>query len=236
MNIKQEQTKSQTDSTENSFSIDTNTKTESLQYNMFNKGKRNYIHQRFIHLKKELKINKLLRKTQIDSLLKKCKSKVFKSIHNAIQKCIHNRLMRLPQHFITNIKIEINKFYLNQNILSIYSENKIFSSLNELVIIKGKEKSLETFLNLKLIEVFEYYINSKQYLHEYNRIHRREGEKFAILFNFIANLFIEYYMQSKGNKPRKSKQVKNKCNLCCNDNNNNKIFDITKERKMTSHC
>jgi hypothetical protein len=47
--------------------------------------------------------------------------------------------MRLPQHFITNIKIEINKFYLNQNILSIYSENKIFSSLNELVIIKGKE-------------------------------------------------------------------------------------------------
>ena len=110
MNIKQEQTKSQTDSTENSFSItslDTKTKTNSPQYNLFPNGKRNYIHQRFIHLKKELKINKLLRKTQIDSLLKKCKSKVFKSIHNAIQKCIHNRLMRLPQHFITNIKIEI---------------------------------------------------------------------------------------------------------------------------------
>lgn len=177
------------------------------------------IHEHFIKLKTELNLNEHLRKTQIDSLLKKCKSKLFKSIHNSINKCIHNGLTRLPQQFITNIKIEINKYYLQQSILTIYADNKVFTSISELNVVKGMEKYLKTFLNMKLIEVFEYYIHSKQYLHDYNRIYKREGEKFAMLFHFIAHVFVDYYTLSKGNRPKRRRK----------HNEHVKIFHIHKE-------
>lgn len=209
MNIKQPQTSSFKhhnhceSSTNNSFSTTYNDKP--LHCSVV-KSKRTSIHNHFIKLKTELNLNKHLRKTQIDSLLKKCKSKLFKSIHNSINKCIHNGLTRLPQQFITNIKIEINKYYLQQSILTIYADNKVFTSISELNVVNGMEKYLKTFLNMKLIEVFEYYIHSKQYLHDYNRIYKREGEKFAMLFHFIAHVFVDYYTLSKGNRPKRRRK------------------------------
>ena len=119
MNIKLEQ--SQTDSTDNSLSIKLTNNNST-----FNQ-KRNFIFQRFIQLKQELKLIKHIRKTQIDSLLKKLKSKLFKTIHNAIKHCIDSHLSNLPQLFITNIKIGTNKYYLTQIILSIYNEHNVFS-------------------------------------------------------------------------------------------------------------
>ena len=66
--------------------------------------------------------------------------KLFKTIHNTIKHCIDSHLFsNLPQLFITNIKIETNKYYLTQIILSIYNEHNVFSSIGELSIIKGKE-------------------------------------------------------------------------------------------------
>lgn len=227
MNSKQPQTTSlskhhsHSESTNNSFSTTYNDKP--LHCNTFHslgKPKRTSIHDCFIKLKTELNLNKHLRKTQIDSLLKKCKSKLFKSIHNCINKCVHTALTRLPQRFITNIKIEMNKHYLHQSILSIYADNNVFTSINELSVVKGMETHLTTFLNMKLIEVFEYYLHSKQYLHDYNRIHKREGEKFAMLFHFTAQVFVDYYTLSKGNRPKRRKL-----------NEHAKIFHIWKEPK-----
>ena len=71
MNIKLEQ--SQTDSTDNSLSIKLTNNNST-----FNQ-KRNFIFQRFIQLKQELKLIKHIRKTQIDSLLKKLKVKTLKA-------------------------------------------------------------------------------------------------------------------------------------------------------------
>ena len=154
-----------------------------------------------------------MRKTQIDSLLKKCKSKLFKSIHESINLCLKKKLPRLPQSFITNIKIDFNKYYLNQNILSIYIKNKMFENFEELInkdfILEGKENILKTFLNIKLQEVFEYYLNSKKYLDDYLRILKREGENFATLFDFISHIFLNYYLKGKGNKPKiKNNKIK----------------------------
>jgi hypothetical protein len=151
-----------------------------------------------------------MRKTQIDSLLKKCKSKAFKTIHEALKKCLNIKLPRLPQNFITNIKIDFNKIYLEKSILEIYKEHKIISSIEEFMskkyLIEDKVQVFKDFLSLTFRNVFEYYINSKQYVKDYYHIQQREGEKFAILFNYISKIFIQYYTKSKGNRPKGTKK------------------------------
>ncbi len=168
--------------------------------------KRRSLHSTFLLLKKKLNLEQFMRKTQIDSLLKKCKSKAFKTIHEALKKCLNIKLPRLPQYFITNIKIDFNKIYLEKTIYDIYREYKIIPSVEEFInkkyLIEDKISIFVDFLNLTFKNVFEYYVNSKQYVKDYYHIMNREGEKFAILFNYISKVFIQYYTKSKGNKPK----------------------------------
>lgn len=168
--------------------------------------RRRSLHSTFLLLKKRLNLEQFMRKTQIDSLLKKCKSKAFKTIHEALKKCLNVKLPRLPQNFITNIKIDFNKIYLEKTILEIYSEHKIIPSVEEFLskkyLIEDKLEVFKDFLNLTFKNVFEYYINSKQYVKDYYHIQQREGENFAILFNYISKIFIQYYTKSKGNRPK----------------------------------
>ena len=221
-----------------------NTQSELSNSNITEKKgkKRKNIHKNFHLLKKTLHLDNFMRKTQIDSLLKKCKSKLFKSIHESINLCLKKKLPRLPQSFITNIKIDFNKFYLCQSIISIYIKNKIFQSFEELIqkdyIIKEKEESLKIFFNIKLQEVFEYYLNSKKYLNDYLKILEREGENFAILFDFISHIFLNYYLKGKGNKPKiKKNKIKGFNSLSLIKKNKlpfsrlNKIFKIEKTYK-----
>jgi hypothetical protein len=162
------------------------------------------IHSSFVYLKKELKLEKFKRKTQIDSLLKKCKSKAFRTIHEALKNCLKVKLPRLPQPFITNIKIDFNKTYLEKTIYDIYKEYSIIPSVEDYLekgfILDDKLPVFKNFLSLTFKEVFESYITSKQYIKDYHHIKKREGEGFAILFNFISKIFVQYYMKSKGNK------------------------------------
>jgi hypothetical protein len=171
--------------------------------------RRRTLHSTFLLLKKKLNLEHFMRKTQIDSLLKKCKSKAFKTIHEALKKCLTIKLPRLPQNFITNIKIDFNKIYLEKTILDIYQEHKIISSVDDFVqkkyLIDDKVGVFRDFLSLTFRNVFEYYINSKQYVKDYYHIEKREGEKFAILFNYISKVFIQYYIKSKGNRPKSKK-------------------------------
>jgi len=139
--------------------------------------------------------------------LKKCKSKTFKIIHEALKKCLKIKLKRLPQDFITNIKIDFNKKYLEKTILEIYQEYAIIPSLEDFktkgYLIPGKVTVFEDFLNLTFQNVFEYYIHSKQYVKDYQYIQKREGDAFAVLFNYVSQVFVQYYTNSKGNKPKK---------------------------------
>jgi len=203
----------ETENSNNSQSQSETSRTFSIIETEKKRKKRKKIHKNFLLLKNALHLDNFMRKTQIDSLLKKCKSKLFKSIHESINSCLKKKLPRLPQSFITNIKIDFNKYYLSQNILSIYIKNKMFENYEELInkdfIIEGKENILKTFLNIKLQEVFEYYLNSKKYLDDYLRILKREGENFATLFDFISHIFLHYYLKGKGNKPKiKNNKIK----------------------------
>ena len=131
------------------------------------------------------------------------------------------------------------KYYLEQTILEIYQENKLIESFDNLIdknlILPNKEKTLQIFLNLKLKDVIDYYINSKQYVKDYLHIYKREGEKFATLFDFISSIFIQYYIKSKGNKPKKIRKEKNFDIKSIFSRNNetqkNKIFKIEKLMK-----
>jgi hypothetical protein len=174
-----------------------------------NKSKRHSkFNKKFLKLRENLKLEKVSRKSQFDSLLKKTKAKVFKTIHESMKKCLVTsyKLNRLPQSFITNIKIEFNKIYLNKSIIEIYKENEIVESLEELFIKQyvkeEKQQIFVKFVRLTVSEVYEYYITSQQYIKDRKRIRAKEGDKFAVLFSFIAHNFIQYYQMSKGNRPK----------------------------------
>jgi hypothetical protein len=171
------------------------------------KRSRMKFHRRFLILKENLKINKFLRKTQIDSLLKKTKTKVCKAIHKAMEKCLKIKLERLPQDFITNIKIDSNKKLLNKKIAQIYEDFKLLPSLSEVeekgIICENKKKQFLEFCNLTWKEACKAYIGSTLFIKDIQAIQLKEGYALAMLFKFMGRIFPTYFDFSKGNKSSK---------------------------------
>ena len=161
---------------------------------------------RYSILKKNLDVPADERKTQIDSLLKKSNSKFFKSVHLALKKCLKCQVDRLPQKFITNIKIQFVKKYLEKTIFLIYKENCDSREFDEEFIRNNvredKKELLNEFLSMTFSEAFEFYITSQHYVKDYESIREKEGDKVAVLFNYISKIFIEYYTLSKGNSKK----------------------------------
>jgi hypothetical protein len=161
-------------------------------------------HASFLKLKKHLEMEMNVRKTQIDSLLKKCKSKFFKSIHVVLKKCFLFKLNKLPQNFITNIKIERNKKFMSDSLLQIYQAHGFLRDIDLLlpedIVKKEKRINLKEFLNLSFTQAFDTYTKSEQFLRDYQSIKEKDGFKIAILFDFVSKIFINYFTFSKGNK------------------------------------
>ena len=169
------------------------------------------------------------RKNRIDCIIKKVKTKYLKAIHESIKYCVNMYIQRLPQYFITNIKIEYNKIYLNKTIEEIYTEFKILPSLNELreknLIKKGKKEFLTVLMNSTLKDIYQYYLNSQ--LYKYNRMYikNKEGEKVAKLYDYIAQNICQYFLYNKGNKKKNINNINNN-KLNINNINNNNIKKI----------
>jgi len=217
-----------------------NLKSDKLVSNMkefiANDKKGKSIHSKFLYLKRQLNLGHFMRKTQIDSLLKKCKSKAFKNIYEAFKKCLNIRLGRLPQLFITNIKIDFNKYYLNRTVLEIYQEFNIIKSFEDLVekgyVIDGRKNILEDFVSLTFKQVYEYYINSHQFKKDYLLVNEKEGQNFAILFSYIAQIFIQYYQKGRGNK---RKSPTNKRHKGCNNSKNSFSDEDSEEENYNDY-
>ena len=165
-------------------------------------------HLNFLEFKKVLNFKRAQRKTKIDSILKKCKSKFFRAVQESIKKLTNdsNIINRLPQSFITNINIDYNKDFMNKTILQIYTELKIVQSENDFYHGINTESilKLNQFLRMTYTELFECYINSQRFKKDCEGIREKEGEKFEILYKYVSKIFIHYYSLSKGNKPKKS--------------------------------
>jgi hypothetical protein len=146
------------------------------------------------------------RKYRIDCIIKKVKSKFLKGLHEVIKYCVNLYIKRLPQYFITNIKIEYNKKYLNKTIEQIYTEFKILPSLNELVeknlIKKGKKDLVVLLMNTMLKDVYKYYLSSELYKYSKLCIRNKEGEKIDKLYDYIAQNICQYFLYNKGNKTK----------------------------------
>lgn len=146
------------------------------------------------------------RKNRIDCIIKKAKTKYFNAIHDAIKYCVNLYIHKLPQYFITNIKIEYNKMYLNKTVEQIYTEFKILPSLNELInknlIKKGKKELLIVLMNSTLKDIYKYYLSSRLYIYDRMYIKNKEGENVAKLYDYIAQNICQYFLYNKGNKKK----------------------------------
>jgi hypothetical protein len=164
----------------------------------------NLFHQYFHSFKKIIRINNK-RQTEIDSFLKKCKSKFSKAFSQMIYKLLKNKrkIYKMPQAFVTDINIDINKRYLNCPIFKIYEEYNV--KINFDVLKKdfyNKDSSFIFFylMNRSYKSLFEDYLNSKKYSKDCLLIRKKKGIKFEILFRYVSKIFIKYYSYNKGNK------------------------------------
>lgn len=167
----------------------------------------------FNQLKIKLNIFEKSRKYEFDSLLKRLKAKFFRVIHECLIKCLNDEttLKRIPQKFITDIKIPTNKKILNYTIEQIYSLNSInisFSFIgNQKKIIETNEDIYKDFIQLTFIEAYQMYQSSLQYQRDCEAVKLQESEAFYQLFVYISEIFINYYKLSKGNLMKK--KIKN---------------------------
>ena len=165
------------------------------------------------------------RKNRMDCLIKKIKTKYINAIHEAIKYCVNLNINKLPQYFITNIKIEYNKMYFNKTVEQIYKEFNILPSLNELInknlIKKNKKELLIELMNSSLKDIYQYYLTSD--LYKYHRLYiiKKEGENIGKLYDYVAMNICKYFLYNKGNK--KIINYNNNKNVN-NNNNNNKMY------------
>ena len=200
----------------------------------------------FSYIKKKYQI-KYSRKSQIDSLLKKCKGKFFKTIHEVMNKSLNIVVKRLPQFFITNITIEYNRKYLDKNIIQIYQEFNNFPDYKTLIeknIIKSnKEQLFKEFCSYSLFNLYDIYCESKRFHKEINDIKIQDGKRIGLLYEFVSLNFSAYYKYSKPHIS-KSKGIKtqkdfnenatendNKDKLEFEDSNNKEIkYNVNKKK------
>ncbi len=146
------------------------------------------------------------RKTHIDSLLKKAKSKCLKAIHEVLKLSLNLLIERLPQNFITNIKIDFNKKYLAKSIGEIYYEYKLLPTYDEILkkdlIKKGRLALFTEIYNSSFKNVYTIYIESDLYKKDFEKIFLKDGQKIASLYDYVAKNMCEYFLLSKGNKKK----------------------------------
>ena len=196
----------------------TNKENDDIIYNNFNLDKMineieqtqnnnnnaNLFHQYFHSFKKIIRINNK-RQTEIDSFLKKCKSKFSKAFSQMIYKLlkIKRKKYKMPQAFVIDINIDINKRYLNCPIFKIYEDYHVKINLDELKKdFYDKDSSYIFFhlMNRTYKSLFEDYLKSKKYSKDCLIIRQKKGIKFEILFRYVSKIFIKYYSYNKGNK------------------------------------
>ena len=174
-----------------------------------------------------------IRKYRIDCFMKRAKSKFIKSLHYAINYCLNINVERLPQTFVLNIKIEVNKKYLFKTIEEIYTEFKIIPNLSEILkkklVYEGREELFSLIMKGTFEYIYQIYLMSKLYSFHRNQVIKKNGEGVGVLYDFIANNLCNYYKYSEVSQFKKSKKAIKKIfetERNITGNNNGKINNI----------
>lgn len=154
--------------------------------------------------------NKQQRKYHFDSMLKKIKSKTFKTIHLCIKTCYKENfiLKRIPQSFITDIKIDSNKILFDKTVKEIYGEHGIVFNFNEEELKLEFLENLEKILDTKLLKIYKLYFDSKQFQRDKKELIRKNNKNFGVLYKLMADIYINYFSSSKGNTSKRTKNIK----------------------------
>jgi hypothetical protein len=189
------------------------------------KEKRISFQKSFAYLRKKLQI-KLTRKTYIDSILKKCKARFFKAIYDCLRKVTKKgSIQKIPQNFIINISIENNKNIFEKSFQELYQEFNlspinIEQFIDEGKCIKGKENYFRYIYSTKISELYILYTKSKRYNSEVEYIKDNLGLKMMLLYKFVAENFVNYYLFTK---PHYCKNLKKKDENICESNNDSYV-------------
>ena len=187
----------------------------------------------FSYIKKKYQI-KFSRKSHIDSLLKKCKGKFFKTVHEIMNLSLNMIVKRLPQKFITNIKIEYNQKYLKKNIIEVYQEFNLLPDYLTLVengLIKNELKELfSKFCSYKLSYLYSIYIESQRYKKEIINVKNHDGTRIGLLYQFVSKNFCTYFENNKPHIAKIKEESHNNDNNIENIKNNIKIIVNGKDK------
>jgi len=151
-----------------------------------------------------------------DNMRKKIKRGFFNNAlitklnENLVDNKIKLYFEKFPQNLVTDVTRNSNKDLLNMSLEEIFKKKELYntndkSCLNNyyhnLEVIKSKEvqenSELKTILNKKYFELFEEYINSKEFkVDEINRLKKNKMNDFYIeRYIYLAKHFIEFFSE-----------------------------------------
>ena len=151
------------------------------------------------------------RRENLDNILKKIKTNFFNNYLykkiNEILKSKQNKLyfVKFPISFVNDIKLDANRELINITLLEIISNKDIYNEkdlnnyYHNLKVIENEEinknEELKEILNKKYFELFEEYINSKEFnIDEIKRLKNNNMDNIYIeRYICQSKNFIEYY-------------------------------------------
>ena len=188
-----------------SKNIEKNIQNFNTTQNSYSRKDINIFYSKIKLIRKKYSIKKS-RKNNIDSLVKKVKSKFLKAIYECLKFCLNSFINRLPQRFIINTKIDYNKKFLCKTLEEIYIEFKLLPNYETLLeknmIQKGKEHFLYILYKNKIKNIYKEYLKSDFYLNEKKEIEIKYGIGVSKLYDFVAINICEYFLFNKGNDKR----------------------------------
>ena len=160
-------------------------------------------------IKRKRNKEKRRRRDNSDNIRKKIKGGFFNGALikrlNFILKQNRSKLyfVKFHQKFISNITRKSNKKLLNMTLSEIFEKKEVYSSndLNfkhNLKVVQTKEikenEELKEILNKKYCELFEEYINSKEFnIDEINRLEEKFDDSYIESYKNLARHFIEFF-------------------------------------------
>lgn len=155
------------------------------------------------------------RKYNSDNIRRKIKHRFHKALKNAVNRLLKEakseyQFKTLSIKSIQNINKKKNKEILNMTFKQIYSKDfgysekitskKLENNINTIKYLERKDNKLisensnyNNFKNMKLIEIYEEYLNSRDFEKEIDKIIEEENEDYPKQYINLAKHLIEFY-------------------------------------------